>query len=95
MERNKLFNVMLYKEFDELVNKHFPITNNRYECVAEQEWHNDSNYAYEVEAKDFTEYYRKRIFEENNFMYCAGEFLNKLCFDGIIEPGAYLIEVYW
>lgn len=81
---------MDYHEFDELVKEKYGIET---EFVANQEANNDSEYSFNVDGK--LSDYQREDWEEKNFQYGNGLLLNKLCEDGHIEPGKYLITVCW
>jgi len=97
---------MDYNDFNNLVSEHLPTltnTSERYkdfECVAEFEWNNYSNYDAEVEEADFKEdsiYYafeRQDIIEKKNYL----NFQALLCFlveHKILPYGKYEVKVSW
>jgi hypothetical protein len=98
MEKNKLVNVMDYNEFDNLVNKNLPQAKGKYEFIEEHEANNYSCYMFDAnkekcEEDFFKEYNLPEILKGqlNN----THALFNYLCSLGILEPGSYLIKVYW
>lgn len=94
-----------YADFDAFVNEYFGFEDYSFECVASEEWNNDSEHSFSIKKTDFEknireEYYRKvwDIFIESKghkYQYMVNAILEKLCFDGAIKEGNYLITVFW
>ena len=90
-------NVLSYSEFDELIHETFP-QHQTFECIAEFEWNNDSEYLYEdVQALDqdsheqFDDWLNKAEFSYAD----PSLLLSALITAGKLEPGNYLIEICW
>lgn len=63
---------------------------NGYECIAENEWSNYQSHSFDIEPELPDEE------DQKNIRYLGtGEILNWMCFDGIIEPGEYLVNISW
>lgn len=98
--RTITYNVMDYQEFDALVNEHILSANGKYEFIAEEELANDSSHSYTVEPMDMSDDSFDKKFTlpdilAGKLIYRAGSIMNYLCHLGVIEPGNYLIEVFW
>lgn len=82
-----------YDDFNEFVRQVYG--NGRYNFVAEQEANNYSIYRFDVDGRIANydqrdaEEIRNGHIDNNNLLF------NVLCADGYIEPGEYLVEVYW
>jgi len=61
-----------------------------YECVAENEWGNYQSHSFDVEPEDPDQDEKQDIKGLG-----TGEILNWMCFDKIIPPGEYLVDVFW
>jgi len=83
-----------YHEFDELVRDTFP-NQKDYECVAEYEWNNYQEHLVEYDESNFSEDdYEK--FKKGETMYLSEyDVVAFLIHEGALEPGHYLIEVFW
>jgi hypothetical protein len=86
-----------YNEFDEAVQKHFGKPN--YECVADNEWNNDSEHSSTVSNAPLDDYDNRHLAEwmtgtKRQAPYFS-TLLQKMCVDGIIPPGTYLIDICW
>ena len=70
-----------------------------YECIAVNEWRNDSSYKFHVKEGDITEKEVERYLDTGKDMYGyelqMDDVLSVLTAEGHIEPGTYLIEVCW
>jgi hypothetical protein len=68
----------------------------RYECIAYQEWNNDSQHTFEVkpieddELEDISE-----INSMNELMFQLHNILNWMCKEGKFKKGNYIICVCW
>jgi hypothetical protein len=65
-----------------------------YVCVAAEEWSNDSDHHFSVEAAEPSEYDMEE-FKTGSYSFCTGTILDWMCFDGKIEPGEYNVSVCW
>lgn len=96
--------VVDYGDFDTFISKYFDV---EYECVADNEWNNDSSYDFDVQEKDvsgpaddFFHKYTVRdvedwILGENRNSISAGDLLEYLAWKKEIPFGKYLIKVSW
>lgn len=86
-----------YTAFEDLMAELYPFIQ-KYDFVTEEESHNDICHMYHIENvwnKWDEEEWENDVKRDENYSYCANLFLHRLCKDGHIEPGTYLIEVYW
>jgi hypothetical protein len=84
-----------YNDLDVAIQKYFGRKD--YECVAAQEWNNYSSYEFDVtdELDRYDEIYIDDFRSGKRYAYSLHSLLNKMCKDNIIEPGKYIIQVYW
>ncbi len=80
-------------DIEELVMKHYPQFK-EYELYPYEE-HDNSVMFKHVQAEDVEDEYDKTKFDAGKAQWMATVLLNKLCFDGHIEPGKYLIDGTW
>jgi hypothetical protein len=85
-------------DIDELINNAIPNLDPPFECVACEEWNNDSEHTFTV--TNMPEKWDKKEVKEIKATgrwgnYKLGAILNVLCEEGQIEPGEYLISVCW
>ena len=84
-----------YHEVDELIKANFPLAAAKdYECVAFQEWDNDSCYTFRVRPEAPDQWSQKEL-DAGKFQWQLAAMLDKLCLDGKIEAGNYLVRVSW
>lgn len=76
---------------DDLISSYFGID---FEIVAEEELNNYSAKSFTIEPKDLNQYDSNRL-RLGNYGGMTLAFLNKMCFDGKIASGNYLVEVFW
>lgn len=82
-----------YGEIEDLVKKHYGLGEPDYSFVEAQECHNNTSHRFKVEAEfDVKDWDRAK---EMRWSYSNHTLLNRLCFDGHIEPGEYYIRVSW
>lgn len=84
-----------YREIENLLKEHYGITH--YEIVAAEEVSNGSNLDITVDGK-LDDYDLKGVAEvlSGKFKhYFTGQMMNKLCADGYLEAGEYIVEIYW
>lgn len=79
-------------DIEKLVEQHYPQFG-RYEMYAYEE-HDNSVMVKNVSACD-VDGYDKEKFDAGKGMYMAQTLLDKLCFDGFLEPGKYMIDGTW
>lgn len=84
-----------YNEIEDLLDQHYGITH--YEVVAAEELGNGSNLDYDIDGKldkweleDFEEIQNGKF-----LLHRTRILINKLCADGYIEAGNYIINVSW
>lgn len=84
-----------YHELDSFIEA---VTGHTYECVASEEWSNDSQHRFDVdgiladyEQKEWDKF--KKTGEEKS--YGLRTILDGLVKDGHLKPGIYLITVCW
>lgn len=87
---------MTYTAFEDLLAEKYPYLND-YEFVPSQESSNDVTHMFyiknEWDAWDQEEW--DELQTDHNYNYQAGLLLQKLCVDGHIPAGTYLIDVSW
>jgi hypothetical protein len=81
-----------YKELEKFVHEVYPQFS-EYSFVANEECGNDSQHSFRVDGK--ISEYDKQMFENAKWGPANYILLNKLCEDGHISPGEYLIKVSW
>ena len=79
-------------DIENLVMKHYPQFKD-YELYAYEE-HDNAVMVKHVSASD-VDGYDKTKFDAGKAQYMAQTLLEKLCFDGFLEPGQYLIDGTW
>lgn len=79
-------------DIEELVMQHYPQFED-YELYAYEE-HDNSFMVMNVSAEDVGKY-EKGDFDAGRAQYMASTLLDKLCFDGHLEAGKYLIDGTW
>jgi hypothetical protein len=88
--------VLKYSEFDRLVADNYGLS--EYECVADMEWNNDT-YNYLCGTGVVDGYDQRKLdaalMGNKSVAYMAGDWLNQLIKDGILEAGDYLVHVSW
>jgi len=97
----KTYHTMDYNEFDELVNKHFPLS--KFNFVADEELHNDvSRDMGEITKQDILKWtdndreeYHKMINGNKHPMFSSYLFLQFFVGTEILPEGHYLINVSW
>jgi hypothetical protein len=89
--KEKCFRVVDSEEVNAVIGEHFGID---YECVAEEQWGNDETHEVEVGPQEMQEYYRNKL-KERKYEFMLHKLMDQMCFEGKLEAGAYLIEVYW
>ncbi len=89
-----------FHEVDDLVNKHLPELGGDYECSAGEELSNYDRRPYDVSAEEYDAGDWQRCLGNRHpncawlgFQWNLGLILNRLCRDGFLEPGDYLLEV--
>ena len=92
------YHVMDYYEFSELVANVLGVEAHTLEVVADEEWNNDSDYAYSIDGE--LDAWEQKDIATNLAAgtyggYMASTWLNYLCSIGTIQPGNYLITVSW
>lgn len=90
---------MDYDEFEELIMSKYPYIE-QYEYVPCEESGNDTSHTYRnITAENWDKYddeqWEVDIVQEKNYDFASEIFLKKLCKDGHIPPGNYLIDVCW
>jgi hypothetical protein len=86
---------MDYAELEKLVKEKFGFK--KYCFAAVEECGNDSSHEFTVDG-ELDEFDKEDLkkWEDGEFVkYTNGILLNALCFHEIIEPGDYVIEVFW
>lgn len=80
-----------YNDLDEFISQEFGI---EYESIPYEEWNNYESHSLEVEAKEMNKYTKAKM-ERKNYHFILSELLNHLCFTGKLEPGEYLINIFY
>lgn len=84
-----------YNELDKFIKAVYGVY---YSCVGSQEWGNDSQHRVHAEAVELGPWDAKKLEEVKagkEPSYSLGAVMNDLAFQGLIEPGEYLIDVCW
>jgi hypothetical protein len=82
-------------EIEDLLDKHYEIRH--HEIVPAEECNNGSSLDYDIDG-NLTSYEEETFLEIKNgrFVHWSTQTLmNKLCADGHIEPGNYIIDISW
>lgn len=90
------YTVMSYQELDTLVQTHYQKPN--FECVAAGDWNNGAAYVFTVKRQpldNYSEGLMQKFLTTGNIDWGIWTLLNDLCNQKVIEPGNYLITVYW
>lgn len=80
------------RDIEELVRRHYP-QYKEYELYASEE-HDNSYMVVTISSTDVGTYERD-AFEAGDGQYMARTLLDKMCFDGYLEPGKYIIDGTW
>ena len=78
-----------YNDLDEFLSEVYGI---QFEIVAEEELNNYSDKSITVESEQMDEYWQAR-FKEGR--YDTRSLMNQACYDGLLEPGEYVIHIFW
>jgi hypothetical protein len=87
-----------YNDVDDVITRHFPNMNGRYECVAYEEWGNYQDHSMDIDGQlddDELEDIHEMINTGRWPHWRTSDILNYLCKMGVIEPAEYLISVFW
>lgn len=90
--QKKTYIELEYHEFESMVYENFPYAS-KYEYAPDEECSNYTKQSYDVDG--VLDKYDSQKLENKQTSFMASVFLNKMCADGIIEPGRYLINVSW
>lgn len=87
-----------FHEVEELVHEVYgktipELNEDKYEFVAIQECENDSMHEFNIDGK--LSNYDQKKWDKREFNYNNSLIINKLCSDGYIMSGCYLVEVSW
>lgn len=87
--------IVEYSDLDDFINHHFPGLG--FEFVPDEEMSNDSIKRINVDGSlhDYQVESMERNITEGNTSYMTYNLLNKLCNDGFLEKGIYIIDVCW
>lgn len=77
-------------DLDSAISDEFDI---EFECIASEEWNNDSSYVINVDGKN-DEYDQRKVDERKN-MYVVHAYMNDMAKRNIIPVGQYLVRVCW
>ncbi len=93
--RTETVNCISYREIEQLVREHYTIFED-YEFNNVQQSRNDPVYRYNLnaawdgfDAKDWKEIIANKTIDNNYLL------MKKLCFDGHLPKGIYIVEVSW
>ena len=81
-----------YHEFEDLVHTHIPSAA-KYEFPSDEECSSGTMRRYHVDGK--LSQGSLRDIESGRVSFMAQHYFDKLCADGIIKPGTYLVDVSW
>jgi sulfatase maturation enzyme AslB (radical SAM superfamily) len=93
------YHVLDYDELEDLIKEHYPFIED-YNFIACEESSNDTSHTYDnISAESWDQYDDEQweidIVKDKQYDFAVEVFLRKLCKDGHIEPGNYLIHVCW
>ena len=91
-----MYNEIDYKDFEKFVQKVYGWK--QYEYAYCEEVSNDSRQSYTADKEELDEWALEKIQRLNDGeseSFCANFIFNKLCLDGYLPPGNYLINVCW
>ncbi len=93
--RTETTRVVDYKDLDAFIRHH---TGRDYNCVADEEWGNDSQHSFTVAPLKAD--YNRRDWDAfkagtRGEGYMLGTILDGLCSEGKLPAGNYLVEVCW
>lgn len=88
----KLIREVDYHDLDNFISEIFNID---YECVAYEEWGNYQSHPFTVESKPLDEYIARELGCGSIPKYSTGQLLDHACYLEYIEPGEYLIDIFW
>lgn len=87
------YHQVYYVNLDNFINHHFFGGEDKFEFCTDEEAHNYSYHAYNIDDK-VDKYYRKKI--DNGETYLMTRcYLCAACEMGLIPPGRYLISAIW
>ena len=83
-----------YSELDREVIKFLKSKNlsTDFNCVAEEEWSNDSEHSFTIEKEQPEDYDREEM-ETGSYSFMVGTILNWMCAEGVLPAGEYLVSV--
>ncbi len=87
-----------YNTIDDLINEYFGTPKQNYECVAYEEWGNDSDHSFDVCKGESDEFDQEDIQDAKNGKwkhYCLRTYLNHLCNQDIIPECELIVSVRW
>ena len=87
----KTYREVDYNDLDNFISEVFGI---KYECVAYEEWGNYQSHSFDVTPEELDDHYKEEL-KEGDFHYMLGCLLNDACHQGLLQPGDYLINVFW
>ena len=94
----KTYIVVNYGDLDEAIAEEYGFERDKYgfgfECVAAEEWNNDSNYVINVDGEN-DEWDQARIDKRKSSFGSVSAYLNDMAKRGLIAKGEYLIKVSW
>lgn len=82
---------MEYRELESLVKEHYGFD---YEFPYTEEMSNDTAATYNGINGEIDDYYQRKV-DSGNLVFAGRYFLNRLCKDGYIPAGNYVVEVSW
>lgn len=82
-----------YNEIEHLLEQHYGITH--YEILAAEECVNGTNLDYDIDGKDYDEDDVAEILAGKFKHWCTSDLMNKLCADGYLEAGNYIVSCSW
>ncbi len=92
-------NAVSYREIEKLINEHYGRGGKHaFNVVADQEWGNYEEHEVSVGKEELDEYDAEQLTKfkaGNNPKYVLETLLQDLCNEGKLEPGDYLIKIYW
>jgi hypothetical protein len=84
-----------YDDFDKLIHATWPVRKD-YECVSDCEWNNDEDHLYEgIDGSDYDANEFQEWLKTGKQLYTPHLLLDALVVTGVLQPGNYLIQVFW
>jgi hypothetical protein len=100
MEKPQYVGEVDYSDLNTFIDQVYGLEPGTFECVADQEWSNDSSYSVRAEGGLVDQYDQRDMDEFKASAGTRGSYMLKIllrdCVNaGLLQPGRYLIKVSW